>query len=268
MSDQPSVRDLERQLARSLQAAAPVPAADLADRLLARTAGTPQHKRWWGGLRMAPALAAAAVVAVAVVVGLQLGTLLDRDVGPPVGTAAPTAPARTGTPEPTPSTPAPSPEVFPGGGTCTNPELGYTVAYPADWFANEAVAPDDEVLDPVPACGYFGREPIEVLPNAGLPPTVVVSFSRLTDVPPPSTGATVISTEQVTVAGRPATVREDEEGVDSAFSTAGDRHYSYFVELADGDVLVVSTGSRGADDYEANKGIVDDMLRTLELSGG
>ncbi|MDQ2673238.1 MAG: hypothetical protein M3Y40_01140, partial [Chloroflexota bacterium] len=61
---------LERRIASSLQTAAPLPAPDLADRVLRQTASAPQRRRW-GGLALASALAATAAVVAAVVIGLQ-----------------------------------------------------------------------------------------------------------------------------------------------------------------------------------------------------
>ena len=280
MSDE-SGRDLEQELRRSLHAAAPQPAPDMADRLLARTAAIEQ-RRAWGGLAFVPALGAAAVVVIAVVAGIAFADLLPRTDPPGVG--PPTAPASTlpppsvtptpfsepaFTPTPTPSqTPSPSPSTaaFPGGGDCENESLGYTVGYPADWSANEAVEAQDE-LDRIEACQYFGEEPMEIGPNAGLPPTVAISFSRVAEAPPPSTGATVLSEQSVTVDGQPATARETEPETDAGFSQAGDRSYSYVIELPAGDYLQVITSSMANGDYEAHTEVLDQMMETLQLIG-
>ena len=272
MSDE-SVRDLEQELRRSLHAAAPHPASDLADRLLARTAATEQ-RRGWGGLAFVPALGAAAVVLIAVVAGIAFADLMPRTDPPGVGPAtAAVSPSSSPSVDPTPTpsrTPSPSPSpsavVFPGGSDCENESLGYVVGYPADWFANEAVEAQDG-LDGVGACQYFGEEPMELASNAGLPPTVAISFSRVTEAPPPSTGATVLSEQFVTVDGQPATARETEQETDAGFSQAGDRSYSYFIELATGDYLQVSTSSTANGDYQGHTEVLDQMMEALQLIG-
>jgi hypothetical protein len=281
MTDDIRSEDLEGRLTRALHAGAPVPSPDVTERLLRSTMRVDQRRSWFASHHLFSAVAAAAVLVMAVIVGLQVGSLLPRTGGPPAGSASAdilpsTEPAPSGSAESSasaepsatviPASPSPSAPVAPDAQRCENPELGYAVTYPEDWFTNEAVTPDDPALDPIEACRYFGEEPIEVAPNAGLPPTVAISFSRQTEAPPPSDGANVLSTEQLTVAGRPATVREIEGTAESSFFGAGDRAYEYLVELPDGDVLQVSTTTDADGDYEEHKSVLDEMMGTLELS--
>jgi len=263
--------DIDRAIARSLRAAAPVPTPDVVDRVLRATSQVPQ-RRPWTRLRFAPLAAVAAVAVLAVAVGLGIGQLLD-----PSGTGDPSS----GEPSPSPSSvpsesptaepsrsPAPSPTEaagpFPSGQSCENVELGYAVSYPADWHANEEVRPEDEALDPIPACQYFGEEPMEILPNAGLPDSVAISFDLEAEAPPP--GGEVIRSERVTVAGRPAELREVAGTGDGPFIAEGDRVYQYLIELPAGDVLIVSTDSTRSGDYEAHRDVLDLMMETLELA--
>lgn len=271
--------DLERRLAASLHRAAPHPAPDLADRLLRRTAVIEQH-RGILGLGFVPALAAAAVVAVAVVIGLTIGSLLPRsqNVGPepsvPVPSSSAPAASPSATPVATPSDaamPPPSPGPLGDALECTNTDLGFSVRYPGDWWANEAQPVDEPGLDDIPACFAFAEEPVEIRPASELPAEVAIVISGADQILPPSTGATVVDEHETTIAGRPATVREDEEGEAGApFSFPGQRRYSYFIELPDGTYLVAGTSSREADDpaYETHKAILDAMMESLELSGG
>lgn len=270
MSDQADLRDLERRIPAALHAAAPRATPDLADRLLSRTRVEPQRRGWGGGLALLSAFGAAAVVVAAVVIGLGLGNLLPPDrqpgvVEPSTVPATPSA-SESASPEPSPSPSPTQPEEL----SCENPALGYRVTYPADWFANEEVAPADSGLDPVPACQYFAEAPMEITPNAGVPQSVAIGFSRQPQAAPPGTGDTVLTTEEVTVAGRPATVREVEAGEQAApFYQAGDRIYQYLVSLPSGESLVVSTDSKPRDgDYEAHKAVLDEMMLTLELLEG
>ena len=266
--------DFERRLTSSLHGAAPVPAPDVTERLLRTTASVEQRRSWFASHHLFSALAAAAVLVMAVIVGLQVGSLLPPTGGPPAGSpSADVVPSTVPTPASTepsattaPPSASPSAQVAPDAERCENAELGYSVGYPADWFTNEAVVTDDPALDPIESCRYFAEEPIEVVPNAGLPPTVAISFSRQPTAPPPSDGATVLSSEQVTVAGRPATVRETEGTAESPFFGAGDRAYEYLIELPAGDVLQVSTTTDADGDYEEHKDVLDRMMQALELS--
>lgn len=268
MSDAaPISRDLEEHIRRGLRHAAPVPGPEVADRILSATALVSQRQPWYRR-RVAPILAMAAVAVLAAAVGLGLGRLL---IPPDVGTPG-ASESSSQTPSAIPSdsasaTPAPSATEgpFPNGSRCENVELGYTVSFPADWHANEEVRPDDEALDPVPACQYFGEEPMEILPNAGIPPSAAISFSLEADPLPP--GGTVLRSESVTVAGRPAEITEVEGDGDAPLFREGDRAYYYQIELASGDVLIVHTDSTRTGDYEAHRDVLDRMMQTLELTG-
>jgi hypothetical protein len=265
MTNQVDSGEFERGLADALHAAAPVAPAGLADRLLDRTAAVEQRRGWSAPRNFVSSLAIAAVVTLAVVVGLQVGGLLPSVGGPPIGTEGPSASASAvPSAAPTPM-PSPTPEPSAESPKCENATLGYSVSTPPGWFGNEAVTPDDPELDPIPACQYFGEQPFEVSPNAGLPPTVAISFSRQADAPPPSDGAIVLSTDEATVAGRPATVRETEGTVENPLFGAGDRAYEYLVSLPDRDVLLVSTTTVADGDYEEHKRVLDLMMESLDL---
>jgi hypothetical protein len=271
MTNQVESGDFERRLADALHAAAPVAPAGLADRLLDRTTAVNQRRGWFAPRNLVSSLAIAAVVTLAVVVGLQVGGMLPSVGDPPIGTEGPSAspsavPSTAPTPTPTPM-PTTTPEPSAESSRCDNATLGYAVSTPPGWFGNEAVTPDDPELDPIPACQYFAEQPFEVRPNAGLPPTVAISFSRQADAPPPSDGAIMLSTEEVTVAGRPATVRETEGTTEDAFFGAGDRAYEYLVSLPDGDILWVSTTTDADGDYTEHKRVLDLMMESLDLTG-
>jgi hypothetical protein len=183
----------------------------------------------------------------------------------PSSSALPTASA---SPSPTPeatgsavASPSRSSEAFPDGQRCTNDTDGYTVGYPSDWYANEEVPPS-EGLDGIPACRYFASAPFEVRPNAGLPPTVAIDFQRVADEPP--IGGTEISSEQVTVDGRDATVREHETTGDG-FTPPGTMVYEYLIPIDGGEFLVVSTDSSRDGDYPEHREVLDLMMETLSL---
>ncbi len=273
-------RDLETRLAAWLHAAAPAPTPGLADRLLRRTGATHQRRAWSVWAVLAPALGAAAAVIVAVVLGLQL---LGVPPGPPpvgsqptIGTpATPTAVSSPST-SPTdvssqsvsptdvssPSTPAAASTEPALSQSCPNATDGYTVDYPADWFANDEIQPRGQ-LDGVPACRYFAPRPFEALPNAGVPPTVAIG-SQLVPEPPLVIG-TLLSSRTRTVDGRAATAREYETG-EGAFMLPGTLVYEYLIALDGGGFLLAGTDSTRDGDYAEHKRVLDLMLQTLEFT--
>ena len=268
------LRDVERRLSASLHASAPHPAPDLADRLLRRTAGIEQRRGVFG-LSLSRALAAAAVVVLAVALGLGIGYLIPRQGfvgGPsesPMSSATPRAtPGATDSPSAVPSASAVG---FDGGNHCTNDEAGYTVDYPADWWANERIVPDPPGT-PIAPCVAFGEEPVELIPNSQLPPSVAIS-GGITEPPPEDATQPmeILSSRQTEVAGRPAEVVETRWTEDVFFFRAGDRLYEYRIELANGQTLVFNTHMNelfDAQAYEANMVVLDTMMETLEISSG
>ncbi len=274
MTDDRIPPGFERRVASSLQAAAPIPAPDLADRVMRKTSMTRQRRRW-GGLALASALAATAAVAVAVVIGLQLGGLLPQspNVGDePSAVATTPVPSATAAPASQPATAAPSPsEGLPADGlTCTNDEFGFTVEYPADWWANEAVIPEDPALTPIPACTYFAEETVELQPNAGLPRGIAVIVRLAEDPAGEPTGVEVIERRDTEVDGRPAVVEELEWTEDTAFQRSGDRTLSYRIQLAHGQALMISTDTAvsGADAtaYAEHREVLDRMMDSLAFA--
>lgn len=161
--------------------------------------------------------------------------------------------------------PSASDPIFPDGQRCEYQPLGYSVGYPADWFANEAVVPEDPALTPVEACQYFGEQPVDVMPNAGLPATAAIIFAVHPAVPPMSEGAELLSSEELTVDGQPAIVREVQGTIDGPFFGAGDRAYEYLITLDESAVLQVSTTSDALGDYETHRVVLDRMMQTLDL---
>jgi hypothetical protein len=274
MRDDRMPADFERRIASSLHTEAPHPDPHLVDRIFQRTAETRQ-RRGWGGVALVAAFSAVAAGVAVLVIGLQLGNLLppDRNVGvdPSTVVAEPSAsasPSRATSRSPSPS---PSVEGVPDGQRCTNDELGFSVEYPADWWANEAVVPDDAALTPIPACTYFAEEPVELQPNAGLPGGIAVIVD-VADEPagPGPTSVEVVERRETQVDGRPAVVEELEWTEDTGFQRAGDRMYSYRIQLAEGGTLVVATDTSvsGADErtYAEHRDVLDRMMESLSFT--
>jgi hypothetical protein len=269
------LRDLERRLAASLHASAPGAEPDLADRLLRRTAVLEQRRGFFG-LSLSTALAAAAVVVLAVALGLGVGYLIPRQNfvgGPsespmPSSTPSPT-PQETGAPSAVPSASA-SAGAFENGNHCVNDEAGYAVDYPADWWANEAIATEPG-LTPIAACIAFAEDAIDLVPNSELPPDVAI-VAGVTEPPAgmPTDSVELIDSREIEVAGRPATISEVRWTNDEIFFRAGDRLYEYRIQLPSGQILIVGTRTNEVIDdaaYENHKEVLDAMMETLELTG-
>lgn len=255
MTDRADRADLERRLRASLHAMAPPPAPDFPDRLFQEVAVTPQRRAGWNWTAALALAGSAAVVAAAVVVGIQLGRLL------PV-TPEPGQPLVTATGRPASPSPSAEPSPFANGQRCENQADGYAVSYPADWYANEAVADPGPGLDPVPACLMFGPQSFEVRPNSGAPPGATIVFQRVPEAPPVM--GRLVQSEEVTIDGRPARVREFEAAPPYSLP-AGSLVYQYLIELDDGDVLLVGTHSAHEGDYAERRDVLDRMMRTLDF---
>ena len=144
---------------------------------------------------------------------------------------------------------------------CTNEQDDYSIEYPADWHTNS---------DDPPTCEFFDPEPIE-LPEqpqdiAGVAAISIdrepVAFSRVTGEDP---GTRVIERSELEIAGRPA-VRRLTEATGQALLPAGRRSYQYLVKL-DGDTLIATADGRDDRDFDANRELLDEMMRSLELKG-
>ena len=175
----------------------------------------------------------------------------------------------TASPSPTPDA-SPSAAGFENANRCTNDEAGYSVDYPADWWANGAVVPEPG-LTPIAPCVAFAEAPVELIPNSQLPPSVSIS-GGITEPPPDDATQPVeiLSSRQTQVAGRAAEIVETRWTEDVFFFRAGDRLYEYRIELANGQTLLFSTHMNELIDdvtFDRYKEVLDTMMETLELPG-
>ena len=173
----------------------------------------------------------------------------------------------TASPSPTPDA-SPSAAGFENANRCTNDEAGYSVDYPADWWANEPVVPEPG-LTPIAPCVAFAEAPVELIPNSQLPPSVSIS-GGITEPPPPDATQPIeiLSSRDTDVAGRPAEVIEMRWTEDVLFFRAGDRLYEYRIELPTGQTLLFSTHMNELIDaatYDGYKSVLDKMMETLEI---
>jgi hypothetical protein len=259
MNDHHDPSDLERRLRPWLQAVAPPASNEFTNRVLQQSAAMPQRERWT--MRFAlPGLAAGAFAAIAVAVGLQLGQIGPIQIGPFGSNSSATAsPSPTETPPPpTPPATASAPGVY----RCENSVERYAVDVPMDWFANpEVIAPEGG--DDIPACRYFAPTAFEVVPNAGLPPTVAIGFQLVDAVGPPD--GTELSSSETAVDGHDALIREVEVTEGGPFLQAGTQVYEAYISLEDRRYLRVSTDSSRNGEYADHKAVMSQMLATLEI---
>jgi hypothetical protein len=144
---------------------------------------------------------------------------------------------------------------------CTNATVGYEIAFPAEWETNTG-----EVM---PECSLFDPEPIRVEPATELPYDIAVSireepiaFETFTGE---MRGRRELTRENTTVGGRRA-ARMESESTGEGLLPEGIRSYQYIVDLG-GSVLLLSTHDIGYPPYHQTVRVLDDMARTLRLTG-
>lgn len=142
------------------------------------------------------------------------------------------------------------------GGRCTNPEAGYTIAFPTGWMVNDHVAGSES--DDVAACRFFSPVEFDVRPATQVS-GIAVSIG-VQDGGPHEAG------ERATVDGRPAT-RGESVSASDGFDPAGTRYTWYWVELDDGTWLTATTsdGPNWVGDYADNVATLDAMMDSLEF---
>ncbi len=163
-----------------------------------------------------------------------------------------------------PSTTAPS-STLPGGSalreSCTSPDYGFSLKYPAGWYA--------ELSFPGWQCSLFDPSPFTVAPDTEVPPVAVLvsvaefpfnsSVAQYTD---PSYSE-LVSTNDLTVDGHHA-VAVEIMTTQEVLMPVGTMRYAVLVEWGE-RTLVIETNSALASDYTINKQIVRGMANTLQL---
>lgn len=148
---------------------------------------------------------------------------------------------------------------------CENTELGYEVEYPADWWANERIEPNDPGLTPIVACTFFAHEAVELEPNTGLPGGIAIQLEKVDEQPAMS--GEVLDEESVEVDGRDAVRRTVEPTPSPGFVPEGSLVYRYEISLDGGSYLLASTDNILQDDaaYEESRTVLDTMMETIEI---
>lgn len=131
----------------------------------------------------------------------------------------------------------------------------YTIGYPEDWDVNEP----NQYVD---ACSLFHPGDVETPedPHRGFHWAAVVDVmaGEYEQVIARDDGNEELSSQQITVDGRDAVVREY-RSTGTTNLPEGERWYAYTVDL-DGEILVASTSTVGETDYERDKKVLDRMV--------
>lgn len=137
----------------------------------------------------------------------------------------------------------------------------YRISYPADWSTNDPAR--------VGPCRFFHPEPFvvpvatEALELAVSVGVEAIAYDQAQDsLGPPA--ARVRSTEDVTVAGRPA-VRALVEATGEALLPEGVLSYQYFVDLGDETMVATTMDISAAGTFESNRDVLDEMMATVEF---
>lgn len=161
--------------------------------------------------------------------------------------------------------------------TCENPEAGYEISYPADWHTMEGTEPDPGTGDApqqqqqmgIPGCSLFNPEPVETDPETGMPPQDLavmvfveqVPFEQVTEA---EADENEIARDEVAVAGFDA-VRIEMETPPNEMAPEGGRSYGYLVDLGERTLIAATSDGGGAEEYERNQAVLDEMIQTLEV---
>jgi hypothetical protein len=192
-----------------------------------------------------------------------------------VPTPPPPTPSPTTAPTPTVSPaalPTPTPfgaGIFAAPDSCTNPEDGYRVAYPEEWYSNAAMAnplnPDGEGIA---ACWLFAPTDFTLVYGTEIPFEVSIIIRRFeldagVEWVYESDSARVLSSSEATVAGLPGRFQELEVTERDIAFEPGDRIAQYVIAVSDGTYLLASTYH--GPDYDESKAVLSQMMRTLAL---
>lgn len=146
--------------------------------------------------------------------------------------------------------------------TCESPANGYRVDHPPGWTTNAG--------DVMPPCSLFHPGPFDVPEQTEIPTDIAVA---ITVEPEPGgdpdaggLGERVLSEEEATVDGRPAT-RTEVEATGDALYPEGQRTTRWTVAV-DGGRIVAQTHDRGEPAYDDKQEILDRMVASLTVVDG
>jgi hypothetical protein len=144
--------------------------------------------------------------------------------------------------------------------TCTNPEAGYTVAFPEAWYTNTEIGQ-------TPACSWFTPDFFEVSDSGEAPAEVWISIGVIDSAYGYIGTTQVFANDAVTIgdhAGRRVEFNPDPNG------RPGYRAFNYTVDFGEGTdtgpTFIAGTDIDSADDYELAKAVLDRIMASLEFT--
>ena len=170
------------------------------------------------------------------------------------------APTSSGTPGGFTVTPHPEADaLFLDRDDCQNPEDGYQLEFPEDWYTNTEIGS-------VPACSWFSPDFYKVDDPRDRPDEIAIEIFVIQG----DRGYTgeVLSREEVIVGATQTGFRLEVEGT----SDGADRtSYEYVVQLGptleEGPNLVARTGTEMGGDYELSKAVLDRIMARIDFIG-
>jgi hypothetical protein len=167
--------------------------------------------------------------------------------------------------------PRTSPTDAPAGWVrCENGAIGYSIAYPSDWFTTDLLNGE---RDPANACRWFSSTPYDedlgtqVVEGYGHPLEVRIRTGDHEAIAADETVvADVLARDEVLVDGRPAVRLELEYGA-GPIVPAGTRVYEYVIDLGPEQTMIVLTADQDGipGSYEDNRVVVDDAVGSLRF---
>ena len=149
--------------------------------------------------------------------------------------------------------------LFTARDSCRNPQDGYVLAYPDEWYTNT------EIRD-VPACSWFSPSFYTIDDFDGLPAEIAIEIFWVAGDRGHTTE--VLSTAEGLVGGQYAT-RMEVAG--TAVDAADGESYEYVVQLGpspeEGPNLVARTDTAMGGDYALNRAVLDRIMATIEFVG-
>ena len=206
---------------------------------------------------------ASAVLGVTLILGACSAAPAPTPSASPGASATPIpAPSAEATPTATPFPVRENAEadaLFSRTDTCTNPEVGYTVTFPDDWYTNTAIG--DQA-----ACSWFTPDFFEVDATGAMPDEIWITIGLVPGIVGYNMLTPTDASEEVEVdgyAGHWAEFRLLDEVTDTE---PGEVRFHYVVPIErHGPSLVASTSPDRADGYELAKAVLDRMMASMEF---
>lgn len=212
---------------------------------------------------------ATAALAVALVLAACGGAPAPSAAPPGSATPMPTSSAEPAASASPSASPSPSPfsvgesqaadALFRRPDTCTNPDIGYTVTFPDDWYTNTAIGEQA-------ACAWFTPDYFEVDLPGEMPGEIWIRIGLFEGIFGYNMLTPTESGDEVVIDGYPGH-RAEYRTLDAIGDTdSGDLTYHYVVPFdTAGPTLIAATGVDMADDYELAKAVLDRIMASMEL---